>query len=223
MIDQQFADLLMSFESQKFGVSKPTFRVGSTPRGILGYYKEDENLVVINPDGNAEVVVHEFAHRLAAGRNMDFPDDNEEHKWVWEFVREEMDDLGMPLKTFKPYKWAFRADQELDHKQIYETMTKNQNAVGINVKNLETRGNEMIITFTPTTSAELIGDMPPAGVQPIAPIIWGILGLASLAGISFTAWKAEQIMSQTGAKWIAPVAIIGAASILIFVVAKAIK
>lgn len=218
--DPAYQNMLLQFLSQKYGVPPASFEVRQTPTGILGYYHSGNKQIVLRPDADAEVLVHEFFHSEADAMNRNFPDDAAEHVWVWEKVREEMNDLGMPLKTYEAVKWSFISDQNLDGAGLEQAMIKNQEAVGINIQEVETRGNEMLLTFTPTTTAELTGEMPPLGVKPIAPIIWGVLGLASLVGIAFTAWQVQEITQQMNMWWVGPVAVMAATAGLIYVVSK---
>ena len=221
-MDQNFAEMLANYEAEKYGFTLPKFEVMPLPEGILGIYRPSDQLVAISPQANAEVVIHEISHRKFDAEGRRFPDDNAEHVAVWEFVRREMEELGMPLRP-KTYRAYLQADGYVDQAAVERNLRLYQDSLGITVEQVEASGNQLYVTYTtPFTTSDIIGnlELPMDGEKPVIPIIWGIIAVASILGIAYTAYNIQQITEQTGAEWIAPAVIISATAFMIYAISK---
>ena len=203
MIDKQFASVISGYVSSRYNVVPPKVIISKTmPLGL--YIDHNVNTIQLDPGANSYILLHELGHHVFSKRGIEYPSGLEEQE-ANRFAEYESKALGMKLDVMKPYTLQLKTNEPT---RLLNTIVQNQSGIGITVRGYKIKSGELDLQFS---------IMPPgskAYSQNIEvysfPLIWAILGVASIAGIALILGQIKEIAPDLS-NWI----YIGAATIII--------
>lgn len=182
MLDQSFANVMASYMASRFGIPAPQVVVGSGFGGPGQYFR---GKIMLEPDANLHVLFHEFGHYVQDmgkyGNKGEFGANR--------FAYEEAKKFGIQLEPYRNYTLRVKAN---DPAKLFHNIVQNEPELGLSVKGYRIKGNRLDLLFTPMAPNISRGKYPGGQVASLAPIIWGILIIAGIAGIIIAQWQFQQ-------------------------------
>lgn len=146
-------------------------------------------MLLLKPDANVEVVLHELGHHVFLKKGMTFQNRAQEEREANIFAKSEADQLGIRLEPYESYKLDITADNPM---KLYTAIAKNQVGLGLSVKSYRVIGKKLELLFTPTYPVPIVSNKRfETGTKYLIPIIWAIIALAGIAGIFIINWQLQ--------------------------------
>lgn len=214
-LDEEYGRTVLTYLAQRFGTSMPNphggHYVGEIPTGLYGFFcAECHNTIRVSPNAPQSVFVHEFLHHLVHERGYTFPTEESEERWVRSETEKLATELGVSLQPDRASTVVYQISGIINPYQAYTTLYEKQDELGIRIQNLETKGDQLSVSFMPSYIAGYR-----YSIKPLAPVAMLIAGLLASAGISVTSWYLQE---KGWPSWITPVAIIASTSILVLII-----
>jgi hypothetical protein len=195
--------LVNKYVCTKYGINPPEIKFsGIQYRGAL----VDGSTIILNDKADISVLLHEIGHKVFLDTGIKFNSEVEEELAANKFAMSEMNDLGMKLDGSKEYSLTLETD---DPARLYSLIYDNQDAIGINVKGYNIGERRLSILFD--TANPIVSNVSSGNVKYLAPIIWAIIGLAAIFGITITSWQVSGGLQDIKSlvQYLVPIAILG--------------